>query len=135
MTILEGKRSTEEADRFVEDTRIDRAKRVGIGLCFIIFPAIWVFAFAVHPELLNPTLLMEPEELIARAHGDGLLQFAHALVTLNTAVLVVLTLHFKKLLDRTPAAWAGLAQAAHLDFRMGDVASVLDVPPEILVWS
>jgi len=91
---------------------IDRAKRVGIGLCFIIFPVIWVFAFAVHPDLLNPRMLMQPEELIARAHGDGLLQFAHALVTLNTAVLVVLTLHFKKLLDRTPAAWAGLIGAS-----------------------
>lgn len=112
MTILEGETRTEKAGRFVEDRPIDRAKRVGVGLCFIIFPAIWVFAFAVHPDLLNPTLLMEPEELIARAHGDGLLQFAHALVTLNTAVLVVLTLHFKKLLDRTPAAWAGLVGAA-----------------------
>jgi hypothetical protein len=112
VTILEGRTTTEEAGRFVEDRPIDRARRIGIGLCFIIFPAIWVFAFAVHPDLLNPTLLMEPEELIARAHGDGLLQFAHALVTLNTAVLVVLTLHFKKLLEGTPAGWAGLVGAA-----------------------
>jgi hypothetical protein len=107
---MEGR--TAEWGTVVEDRPIDRAKRVGIGLCFIIFPLIWVFAFVVHPDLLNPRMLMEPEELIARAHGDGLLQFAHALVTLNTAVLVVLTLHFKKLLDRTPAAWAGLVGAA-----------------------
>jgi hypothetical protein len=112
VTILEGRTTTGGTGRFVEDRPIDRVTRIGIGLCFIIFPAIWVFAFAVHPDLLNPTLLMEPEELIARAHGDGLLQFAHALVTLNTAVLVVLTLHFKKLLDRTPLAWAGLVGAA-----------------------
>jgi len=102
----------EERTLVVENRSVDRAKRIGTGLCFIIFPLIWVFAFAVHPNLLNPRMLMTPEELIARAHGDGLLQSAHALVTLNTAVLVVLTLHFKKLLDRTPAAWAGMIGAA-----------------------
>ncbi|MFC1935396.1 hypothetical protein ACFLX9_01325 [Chloroflexota bacterium] len=91
---------------------LDRAKRIGTGLCFIIFPAIWVFAFAVHPNLLDPQLLMKPEELINRAHGDGLLQFAHALVTLNTAVLVVLALHFMNLLRQTSAAWVGLVGAA-----------------------
>ncbi len=95
----------------VEDSSIARATRVGVGLCFIVFPLIWVFAFAVHPDLLTLRIL-SPEELIARAHGDALLQFAHALVTLNTAVLVVLTLHFKKLLDRTPYAAAGLVGAS-----------------------
>ena len=104
--------AAKRGNEVVETRPVDRAKRIGTGLCFIIFPLIWVFAFAVHPDLLNPRLLMEPEELIARAHGDGLLQFAHALVTLNTAVLIVLALHFKKLLDRTPAAWAGLIGAA-----------------------
>lgn len=89
----------------------DRMKRVLTGLCFIVFPAVWVFAFAVHPNLLDPAIL-SAEELIERAHGDGLLQFAHALVTLNTAVAVVLTLHFKKLLERTPAARVGLLGAS-----------------------
>lgn len=31
-----------------------RAKRVGTGVCFIVFPLIWVFAFSVHPGLLAP---------------------------------------------------------------------------------
>ncbi len=109
--IIEGNRTNEGANGLVDGRPIDRAKRVAVGLCFIIFPAIWVFAFAVHPDLADPRILTA-EELITRAHGDGLLQFAHALVTLNTAVLVVLTLHFMKLLDRTSAAWAGLVGAA-----------------------
>lgn len=95
----------------VEDRGITRATRVGVGLSFIVFPLIWVFAFVVHPDLFDIRILTA-EELIARAHGDALLQFAHALVTLNTAVLVVLTLHFKKLLDRTPYAAAGLVGAS-----------------------
>jgi hypothetical protein len=43
-------------------------KRVGTGLCFVIFPIVFVFAFAVHPDLRSPRLL-EPSELILRAHG------------------------------------------------------------------
>ncbi len=94
-----------------ERTSLLHAKRIGTGLCFIVFPLVWVFGFAVHPDLLDPRIL-SPEELILRARGDGLLQFAHALVTLNTAVLVVLALHFMKLLEPTSAARAGLVGAA-----------------------
>ena len=94
-----------------ENRSLDNAKRIGTGLCFIIFPLTFVFAFAVHPGLLDPRIL-SPEELILRAHQNGLLQFAHVLVTLSTAVLVVLALHFMKLLDRTSAGWAGLVGAS-----------------------
>ncbi|MGB7218021.1 MAG: hypothetical protein WBD07_04350 [Vicinamibacterales bacterium] len=82
------------------------AKRIGTGLAFIIFPLVFIFAFAVHPGLLNPHLL-GPEELILRARNNGLLQFGHALVTLNTALLVAIALHFMKLLDRGSSASAG----------------------------
>lgn len=82
------------------------AKRIGTGLAFIILPLVFIFAFAGHPGLLNPHLL-GPEELILRARNNGLLQFGHALVTLNTALLVVVALHFMKLLDRGSSASAG----------------------------
>ena len=82
------------------------AKRIGTGLAFIIFPLVFIFAFAVHPGLLHPHVL-GPEELILRARHNGLLQFGHALVTLNTALLVVIALHFMQLLDRGSYALAG----------------------------
>lgn len=85
---------------------LDSTKRVGIGLSFIVFPLVFVFAFAVHPRLLHPHLL-GPSELVLRARGAGLLQFAHALVTLDTALLVVVALHFMKVLKRGSGAWAG----------------------------
>ena len=94
-----------------ENNSLEKIKRIGTGVCFILFAAIWVFAFAAHPNLFEPQLLLKPEALIKRAHGDGMLQFAHALVTLNTAVLIVLTIHFMKLLSRTSAAKAGLIGA------------------------
>jgi hypothetical protein len=90
---------------------LSSTKRIGIGLSFIIFPIVFVFAFAVHPGLLHPHLL-NPSELILRSRSAGLLQFAHALVMLNTALLVVVALHFMKLLDRSSGAWAGLIGAA-----------------------
>jgi hypothetical protein len=94
-----------------QNESLRRVERWGTGLCFIVFPAVWVFAFAAHPTLLKPQWLLGPEALIRRAHGDGLLQFAHALVTLNTALLVPIALCFKKRLDGTSAAWTGLVGA------------------------
>lgn len=89
---------------------LERAKRVGTGLCFVAFPLVWVFAFAVHPDLLDIRIL-GPEELIARAHGHPLLSTAHAFVTLLPALLVVLTVHFMRLLEHTSGAWAGFVGA------------------------
>jgi hypothetical protein len=86
-------------------------KRIGTGLTFIVFPLVFVFAFAVHPGLLHPHFL-GPAELIARARGAGLLQFGHALVTVDTALLVVVAIHFMKILQQGSGAWAGFVGAA-----------------------
>ena len=86
-------------------------KQMGTGLAFIGFPLLFIFAFAVHPGLLQPRLL-SPEEIILRAHGNGLLQFGHVLVTLSTALLIVVALHFMKLLEHSTSAWAGFIGAA-----------------------
>jgi hypothetical protein len=91
---------------------LSSTKRIGTGLSFIIFPLVFVFAFSVHPGLLHPHFL-GPSELILRAHGaSGLLHFGHALVTIDTALLVVVALHFMKLLDQTALAWAGFLGGA-----------------------
>ena len=90
---------------------LDQIKQIGVGLAFIIFPILFVFAFAVHPGLLRPRLL-RPEELILRAHKNELLQFGHVLVTLSTGLLIVVALHFMKLLDSSSLAWAGFIGAA-----------------------
>ena len=80
-------------------------KRMATGLALILFPLIFVFAFAVHPGLLDPHFL-GPEDLIQRAHQNGLLQFGHLLVTLCTVLLIVSALHFMTLLEKS-AGWAG----------------------------
>jgi hypothetical protein len=90
---------------------LNHIEQIGIGLAFIIFPMVFIFAFAVHPGLLKPRLL-GPKELIHRAHGNKLLQFGHVLVTLNTTLLIVVALYFMKLLDGRSSAWAGFIGGA-----------------------
>ncbi len=92
-------------------TNWEAAKRIGTGLAFITFPLVFIFAFAVHPGLLNPHLL-GPQELIERARGAELLHLGHALVTLSTGLLVVIALKFKQVLDGKGAGWAGFVGAA-----------------------
>ncbi len=89
---------------------VSQILQIGVGTAFILVPLIFVFAFAVHPGLLRPRLL-KPEELIPRARRNKWLQFAHSLVLLSTALLVVMALHFMKVLSQGSAAWAGLMGA------------------------
>jgi hypothetical protein len=86
-------------------------KQSGTGLAFVVFPLVFVFAFAGHPGLLHPHF-MSPAELIARAHGAAMLHLGHGLVTLATALLVVVALHFMTLLGRGPSAWGGFVGGA-----------------------
>jgi hypothetical protein len=87
---------------------IDKTKRIGTGLSFILFPLIFVFAFAGHPNLLHPHFL-GPAELIQRVHNNLLLHVGHALVTLCTGLLVVVALHFMRLQKNTAHEWFGLS--------------------------
>jgi hypothetical protein len=84
---------------------LNDGKRMATGLAIIVFPLIFVFAFAVHPGLLKPHFL-GPQELIQRAHQNELLQFGHLLVTLVTILLIVAALHFMTRLEGS-APWAG----------------------------
>ena len=89
-----------------QNSTINNTKRIGIGLSFIIFPLIFVFAFAGHPNLLNPHFL-SLEELILRAHTNSLLHLGHALVTLCTGLLVIVALHFMNLQKNKSTEWYG----------------------------
>ena len=89
-----------------QNSRINNTKRIGVGLSFIIFPLIFIFAFAGHPNLLNPHFL-GPAELIQRLHNNMMLHFGHALVTLCTGLLVVVAIHFMNLLKNTTNEWFG----------------------------
>ena len=85
---------------------LNQIEMIGVGLALVIFPLVFVFAFAAHPRLLRPRLL-GPEDLARRAHGNKLIHFGHVLVTLNTSLLIVVALHFTSLLGNSDGALAG----------------------------
>jgi len=90
---------------------LSRVLQFGTGAAFILFPLIFIFAFSVHPGLLRPRLL-QPEEIIRRARRSEVLQLAHGLVLLCTALLIVTAIHFMEILRHGSAAWAGWVGAA-----------------------
>jgi len=94
-----------------EPSNLDGIKRIGTGLAFILFPLLFIVAFAFHPHLLSPQML-SPKELVLRARHADLMQLGHVLDTFATVCMVVIALRFMKLLDRGTAAWAGLIGAA-----------------------
>ena len=89
---------------------LSQIQQIGSGAAFILFPLIFVFAFAVHPGLLTPHLL-PPEGIIRRARKNKLLQLGHALVLLNTALLIVAAFHLMSILNQGEAAWSGTVGA------------------------
>ena len=93
------------------DDRLESVKRIGTGLAFILFPLLFVVAFALHPGLLTPHRLTE-QELILRAHQSPLLAFGHVLVLFDAAIMIVVTLRLMKLVEGTSVDWAGLVGAA-----------------------
>jgi len=100
----------EESRTEMKPSVLDIVKRIGTGLVFIVFPLLWVFAFAVHPGLLNPHRLTVQEEIL-RAQGNALLAFGHVLVLLAAALMIVVTFHFMKLLKGRWVGWAGFIGA------------------------
>lgn len=89
------------------DSKYAAVKRVGTGLSFIAVPLVFIFAFAVHPNLGTPRIL-GPAELIARAHGASVLHVAHGLVTLVTGPLVAVAIHLMLVLEKQRRPWWGL---------------------------
>jgi hypothetical protein len=95
----------------MDQDSLSQIMQIGTGAAFILFPLIFIFAFSVHPGLLRPRLL-QPEAIIRRARRNKLLQLAHSLVLLSTALLIVMAIHFMEILGQGSAAWAGLIGAA-----------------------
>jgi hypothetical protein len=92
-------------------SNLSNIKRIGTGLAFILFPLLFILAFAFHPNLLSPQLL-SPKGLVLRARHADLMQLGHVLDIFGSVLLVVIALRFMKLLEHSSAAWAGLIGAA-----------------------
>lgn len=95
----------------MDQALVTQVMQICTGAAFILFPLVFVFAFAVHPGLFKPRLL-PPEGIIQRARRRKLLHLAHGLVLLSTALLIVAATHFMNVMSTGSAAWAGSIGAA-----------------------
>jgi len=90
----------------MEQETIQRIKRKGTALAFLLYPLCAGFAFAVHPNLLDMHIGHDITQKITEFHGNALLHFGHFLMVLGVPMLIVIALHFMDLLEeRSP--WLG----------------------------
>lgn len=86
-------------------TVLSIAKRYGTALAFILYPFLAGFAFAVHPELLNPRLSHDIQAKIMGFHGNTLLHFGHVLMIIAVPLLIVIAVHFMNVLEQKSGWW------------------------------
>jgi hypothetical protein len=85
---------------------IQRIKRKGTAMAFLLYPLCAGVAFAVHPNLLDMHIGHDITHKIAEFHGNDLLHFGHFLMVLSVPMLIVIALHLMGLLEeRSP--WLG----------------------------
>lgn len=85
---------------------IQRIKRKGTALAFLLYPLCAGFAFAVHPNLLDIQIGHDITRKITEFHGNNLLHFGHFLMVLGVPMLIVIALHLMGLLEKR-SPWLG----------------------------
>ena len=86
--------------------KLERVKRVGTGLAFIVFPLVFVFAFAIHPNLFSLEVVTGVEARVAEFHGNRLMHLGHALMLLTVPLLIVASLDFMRV-SSSGSPWLG----------------------------
>ncbi len=91
--------------------RPESAKRVGTGLAFVVFPIVFIFAFAIHPNLFSLAIVTDVNTRIGEFHGNRLMHLGHVLMLLTVPLLIVVSLKFMEMLPER-GAWLGFLGCA-----------------------
>jgi hypothetical protein len=59
------------------------------GVSAIIFPFLFVFAFATHPNLLKPKLVKNEDDIMRRVRKNKLMHFGHVLMIFSVPLLIL----------------------------------------------
>jgi hypothetical protein len=86
--------------------RVETAKRIGVGLAFILWPLVAVVAYAAHPNLLSLEMGGEVSGKIAEFHNNRFMHFGHLLMVLGVPLLFVVVIKFMNML-KGRGAWLG----------------------------
>jgi len=90
----------------MKNRRLESAKRIGTGLAFVVFPFVFIFAFAIHPNLFSLAIVTDVSTRIGEFHGNRLMHLGHALMFLTVPLLIVVSLKFMEMLTER-GAWLG----------------------------
>ncbi len=93
-------------EAIVNDPNIGRAKRVGTGMAFILYPLLSGIAFAAHPNLLSLEIGVDVSAKIAEFHGNAFMHLGHFLMTLGVPLLIVAIAKFMGMLKEHDS-WLG----------------------------
>jgi hypothetical protein len=80
----------------MKNEKLASVKRIGTGLAFIVFPIVFIFVFAIHPNLFSLAIVTDVGTRIGEFHGNRLMHLGHALMLLTVPLLIVASL---KLMD------------------------------------
>jgi hypothetical protein len=62
---------------------------IACGISAILFPLLFVFAFATHPGLLKPKLVKNEDDIIRRVRKNRLMHFGHVLMIFSVPLLIL----------------------------------------------
>lgn len=90
----------------MNDPNLGRAKSVGTGLAFILYPLLSGIAFAAHPNLLSLEVGADVSAKVAEFHNNAFMHFGHFLMTMGVPLLIVAVTRFMIVL-KGRGAWLG----------------------------
>jgi hypothetical protein len=64
---------------------VDKASAIST----IVFPFLFIFAFATHPDLLKPKLVKNEEDIMKRVRKNKLMHFGHVLMIASVPLLIL----------------------------------------------
>ena len=90
----------------MKNQKVQDAKRIGSGLCIIIFPIMLLLGFVLHPNFFSFGMVTSVTEWVEEWRGVFLFHFGHLLVLLAVPLIIAASVRFMSLLqDR--GAWLG----------------------------
>lgn len=90
---------------------IDTLRRIGTGLCIIVFPMMLLAGFLSHPNLLSLEMTKDVTSWTAEWRGNVMFHFGHLLVLFAVPPIIVAVIRFMSL-PRGRGAWYGFIGGA-----------------------
>jgi hypothetical protein len=103
------------------------------GISAIVFPFLFIFAFATHPNLLKPKLVKDADDIMRRVRKNNLMHIGHVLMIISVPLLIMTVI---KMIGLTQASvLSGLGFAGGLVAILGSISLAVDKGALCLVVS